>query len=159
MSLSLCPGYVPSLIALANMELLIIENTNTNTNKLLECSSSKPIVSNDRTHRKLYRGIINDKEITVMDDCTEIENKNFVCMNSDAYGYAMSAVRARHLNPECWYVLGRVYQAFGLPIEAGEAFTLSLKRLRNDPVRPYGTVLDDSLIMLQPQDAINMRRL
>ena len=43
MSLSLCPGYVPSLIALANMELLIIENTNTNTNKLLECSSSKPI--------------------------------------------------------------------------------------------------------------------
>ena len=43
MSLSLCPGYVPSLIALANMELLIIENTNTNTNKLLECSSFNPI--------------------------------------------------------------------------------------------------------------------
>ena len=45
MSLSLCPGYVLSLIALANMELLIIENTNTNTNtnKLLECSSFNPI--------------------------------------------------------------------------------------------------------------------
>ena len=155
MSLCLCPDFAPSLVALANIELLLIENSN----KLLVGSASTEIgVTGKDKEKFLFGRIIADEKETATGVNIEIENANCMCLNSEAYGYAVAAVRARHLNPECWYVLGRVYQSFGLLAEAGEAFALSLQGLRNDPVRPYGIVLDDSLLMPR-QSKLNIGRL
>ena len=161
MSLCLCPDFAPSLVALANMELLLIENSNLNSNSnqsLIGPISTVIGVKGEDKGMYLFSSIIGDEKETVTAVNTEIENVNSMCLNSEAYGYAMAAVRARHLDPECWYALGRVYQSFGLLIEAGEAFALSLQALRNDPVRPYGSVLDDSLVMPR-QSKLNIGRL
>ena len=160
MSLCLCPDFAPSLVALANMELLLIENSNLNSNSnqsLIGPISTVIGVKGEDKGMYLFSSIIGDEKETVTAINTEIES-NSMCFNSEAYGYAMAAVRARHLDPECWYALGRVYQSFGLLIEAGEAFALSLQALRNDPVRPYGSVLDDSLVMPR-QSKLNIGRL
>ena len=143
MSLSLCPDYVPSLIALANMELLLIENT-------IKTEKSVSPTITDLQDKRYYRSIIGETENTEIMSNTVINGdtatRTLVCGDSQAYGFAMAAVRARELNPECWYILGRVYQAYGLFVEAGEAFSTALESLKHEPIRPFCTVLTDNSI-------------
>ena len=143
MSLCLCPDYVPSLIALANMELLLIENT-----KKIDKSIST--MNTDYQEKQYYSCIIGAAENTEsggnMETTGNTGVRTSVCGESQAYGFAMAAVRARELNPECWYILGRVYQVYGLFVEAGEAFSTAMEGLKHEPIRPFCTVLTDSLI-------------
>lgn len=66
--------------------------------------------------------------------------------DSQAYGFAMAAVRASDRNPECWQCLGRVYQFFGMFLEASEAYSSALELVKYAPIRPFSTVLTDGFI-------------
>lgn len=141
MSLGLCPEYVPSLLALANLELAVLERKSGVTSGV-----------HDGQERKLYGNICaqkspKDKKDRTSDSGNEVQGPS-LCMESQAYSYAMSAVRCKEFNPECWHALGRVYQVFGLPVEAAESFSNALEHLKYAPIRPFTTVLTDSTIRM-----------
>ena len=138
MSLGLYPDFVPSLLALANLELAVLER---------KSGATSGVAGQDR---KLYGNIsglksTKDKKDRRSESENEIQGPT-LCMESQAYSYAMSAVRSKEFDPECWHALGRVYQVFGLPVEAAESFSNALEHLKYAPIRPFATVLTDSTI-------------
>lgn len=143
MSLSLCPDFVPSLLALANMELQALEG---------KAGHNVSIEDDDERSQygKIGREKHNKKDKDVSVNRTEFSFGEVLgpslCVDSQAYGFAMAAVRARELSPECWHALGRVYQAFGMTLEAAEAFSTALEYIKHSPIRPFSTVLADTFI-------------
>ena len=143
MSLSLCPDFVPSLLALANMELQAIEEKFGQTGSIEDNDerNSYGKISREKYNKKDKDASINKTEISFV----EVAGPS-LCVDSQAYAFAMAAVRARELSPECWHALGRVYQAYGMSLEAAEAFSTALEYIKHSPIRPFSTVLADAFI-------------
>ena len=143
MSISLCPDFVPALLALANMELQALEGKSGHNGLIEDNDDRNPYgkISREKCNKKDKDVSVNKTEFSF----TEVLGPS-LCVDSQAYAFAMAAVRARELSPECWHTLGRVYQAYGMSLEAAEAFSTALEYIKHSPIRPFSTVLADAFI-------------
>ena len=165
LSISLCGHCVPALLALANMELDILERSNDN-NRSQENTEIKRLYSNicqnDNDQKESENGYkesskkhdkhemngnttSKEEKENIRTESTQVQSPSLYG-DSQAYGFAMSAVRASDRNPECWQCLGRVYQFFGMFLEASGAYSSALELVKYAPIRPFSTVLTDAYL-------------
>ena len=128
----LCPTHVPALVALADVELRRVEGPP---------ATATATVATDAAQRPVpfYQ--------TVGTDCPPPSAATVARgWESPAATYAWRAVRARELDPEAWYVLGRVHRVQGDVAAARGAFDAAVACLRGQPLRPFAAVLADPLV-------------
>jgi len=131
----LCPTHVPALVALADVELKRVEGPPAPA----AASATGPRPADAAVPAPFYA--------TVGTDCPPPSAATVARgWDSLAEVYAWRAVRARALDPEAWYVLGRAHRVHGDTAAARGAFTAAAACLRGQPLRPFATVLADPLV-------------